>query len=393
MNRKPPLIVVSYYFAPNPLVGAKRFSFLTREFTRLGFDVHVITSPVRESPYGFEDPSLPLHGTVHRVRADFEPRVTPFEAEKARKKLGSRLETALFRRLLAPVGAEYFWARAATRKALEIAQSLPPGVIIATSPPPAALIAGARIARKLGWPLVLDYRDPWSAYEWPSRHRGALARWVATWIESRLVRRSAARVLNTPDMREWFEEAFDFARSDRNFVVPNGFDPVPPAAGPDPNGPLQIVHAGEIYGSRTLVPLMRAMQRLAASHPGRPIRLTNYGPLPPSEWQRIRSAGLDGFIEERPRVPLAELFPELQRAHVLLALVSDHMGYSTPYKVYDYMAAGRPILGLAPRDAALHELLAESGAGESADPRDIDAIEIALNRCLFEPPKRTCSKG
>ena len=29
-------------------------------------------------------------------------------------------------RLLAPVGLEYFWARAATRKALEVARKLPP---------------------------------------------------------------------------------------------------------------------------------------------------------------------------------------------------------------------------------------------------------------------------
>jgi glycosyltransferase involved in cell wall biosynthesis len=69
----------------------------------------------------------------------------------------------------------------------------------------------------------------------------------------------------------------------------------------------------------------------------------------------------------------------------LLAVVSEHMTYSTPYKVYDYMAAGRPILALAPQDAALHDLLEDSGAGASADPQDIAAIEAALERMLFGP--------
>jgi hypothetical protein len=114
--------------------------------------------------------------------------------------------------------------------------------------------------------------------------------------------------------------------------------------------------------------------------------LTNYGPLPPHEIRRIRDAQLDQYLEEHARVPFAELFAQLQRAHVLLAVVSEHMTYSTPYKVYDYMAAGRPILGLAPPDAALHDLLAESGAGESADPQDIDAIERALEKMMFGPP-------
>jgi hypothetical protein len=67
MSARPTLLIVSFHFAPSPLVGAKRFSFLAREFTRQGFDVHVVTNEIRESAYGREDKSLPLQGTVHRV--------------------------------------------------------------------------------------------------------------------------------------------------------------------------------------------------------------------------------------------------------------------------------------------------------------------------------------
>lgn len=388
MSSRPTLLVVSYHFAPSPLVGAKRFSFLTREFTRLGFDVHVITHEVRDSAHGRADNSLPLHGTVHRVAAGFEPVVMSHGPVRQPTQRGPwrKLQAAVFRRLLAPVGPEYFWSRAAVRKALDVARDLPPGIVIATSPPASSLLAGTAIARRLRWPLILDYRDPWSAYEWPEWHRGGIAQWLATRIEGRLVRRSAARVLNTPDMREWFEEIFPFAPRARNFVVRNGFDAVAAGDAPLDEGPLHIVHAGEVYGSRTLVPLLLAIQRLEARHPSRPIRVTTFGRLPAAEWQRIRSAGVEHLVEERARVPFASLFPELQRAHVLLAIVSEHMTYSTPYKVYDYMAAGRPILGLAPPGAALRELLTESGAGHGADAQDVDGIEQALERCLFDPP-------
>jgi hypothetical protein len=84
------------------------------------------------------------------------------------------------------------------------------------------------------------------------------------------------------------------------------------------------------------------------------------------------------------------LFGELQRAHLLLAVVGEHMLYSTPYKVYDYMAAARPILGIAPRGAALFELLSESGAGECVEAGDADGIERALGKWLLaaEIPSR-----
>ena len=376
---RPTLLIVSYHFAPSPMVGAKRFSFLTREFTRQGFDVHVVTNDTQVFAHGRADDSLPLHGTVHRVA---NPLTLPLKGPG----LWPRLVNAVCRRLLAPVGMEYFWIRAATRKALAVADKLPVGIVIATSPPHAAMLAGARIARRLRWPLMLDYRDPWSAYDWPQWHRGGLMLFLARRIEAGIVRRSAARVLNTPNMREWFEEFFPFVDPERNFVVPNGFDAVPRQAAPDDQGALRIVHAGEIYGSRSLLPLLRAMQNLHSRHPARPIRLTTYGPLPAAERQRIRDAGLEALIEEQPRIPFVELRTELQRAHVLLAVVSEHMTYSTPYKVYDYMAAGRPILALAPQDAALHELLAESGAGECVEPQDLAGIEQALERAMFAPP-------
>ena len=52
MTARLPLLIVSYHFAPSPLVGAKRFSFLTREFTRQCYDVHVITNEIRDSAHG-----------------------------------------------------------------------------------------------------------------------------------------------------------------------------------------------------------------------------------------------------------------------------------------------------------------------------------------------------
>jgi len=376
VSARPTLLIVSYHFAPSPLVGAKRFSFLTREFARLGYDVHIITNGIGDSPHGREDGSLPICGTVHRVDA-------PFEVPLRGNGLWRRFASAVLRRLLAPVGLEYFWARAATRRAVEVATKLPRGVVIATSPPHAALIAGARVARRLKWPLILDYRDPWSAYDWPTWHRGWVCQWFARRIESSLVRRSAARVLNTPSMRDWFEESFPHTSDGRNFVVPNGFDAVKSEHAPPATGPIEIVHAGEIYGSRSLVPLLHAVERLSRLHTQRPIHVTTYGAMPSIEWQRIRDAGLQQYIEERPRIPFARLFTELQRAHLLLAVVSEHMTYSVPYKIYDYLAAGRPILALAPREAALHELLFDSDAGLCVESTDIDGIVQALETTLF----------
>jgi glycosyltransferase involved in cell wall biosynthesis len=372
------LLIFSYHIAPSPAVGAKRFSFLAREFATLGYDVHVIANELDESPHGPPDASLPDTARVHRVCA-------PLDLPLRGRGFLSRKLNSLAHRVLAPLGVEYFWAGAAARKALDIARGLPPGVVIATSPPHAALIAGDRVARALGWPLIVDYRDPWSGYDWPAWRRGALTTSLARRAETPIVAASAARILNTPAMRAAFEKHFPHAASTRNFVIPNGFDSVPAGPSPPSDGPINVVHAGEIFTGRSLVPVLLAAKRLGAKLGGRPIRVTTYGALPAPEIARIREAGLTSLVDVRPRIPFQELFRELQAAHVLLAVVGDHMLYSTPYKVYDYMAAGRPILGLAPQGAALFGLLSESGAGVCVEPGDVDAIERTLEKMVASP--------
>jgi len=369
-----PVLIVSYWFAPSPAVGAKRFSFLAREFARQGYDVHVITHETRDWSDWKTDGSLPLAGQVHRC------------AERVKLPLvgGGPLKRAvnsLLRRLLAPFGWEILWAGAASRKALEVVRQhgLKDGVVIATSPAHAAVVAGGEIARQLGWPLILDYRDPWSAHDWPRWRRSALSQWFARRLERRYVRGSAARVLNTPAMRLAFERFFPRADRRRNYVIPNGFEAVSGDLPPAPaDGPIEIVHAGEIFKGRSLMPVLEAAAHLAMRFPQRPVRVTTFGGLPANEQQRIRAAGLEKYLEVRPRIPFKDLVAELRRAHLLLAIVGDHMVYSTPYKVYDYMAVGRPILGIAPPGAALFELLADSGAGTCLEVGDTAGIERAL---------------
>jgi glycosyltransferase involved in cell wall biosynthesis len=47
-------------------------------------------------------------------------------------------------------------------------------------------------------------------------------------------------------------------------------------------------------------------------------------------------------------------------------------------KVFEYLAAGRPILAAVPPDGAAAELIRETGAGVVAAPDDVDGIRSAL---------------
>jgi glycosyltransferase involved in cell wall biosynthesis len=189
-------------------------------------------------------------------------------------------------------------------------------------------------------------------------------------------------------MRTQFEARFPDAPREGHFVIPNGLpaaDLALASAQPSPTIQPTIVYAGAIYGDKALRPVLGALQELVSSEPRfANVRLAVYGEVPRDELALVRREGLGSLLELRPRVSREELWPVLYQAGVLLAIVGRQMSYSIPYKLYDYMAVGRPILALAPPGSALARLFSEAHIGAIADPADHAAIVRAL-RAQLDP--------
>ena len=59
---------------------------------------------------------------------------------------------------------------------------------------------------------------------------------------------------------------------------------------------------------------------------------------------------------------------------------------SVPSKLYNFMAAGRPILGLAHRDSEVFQILGDAGCGCCAPPDDPAAIAAEIRRMKEDAP-------
>ena len=97
------------------------------------------------------------------------------------------------------------------------------------------------------------------------------------------------------------------------------------------------------------------------------------------EWAAER--GLGDKLELIPYAP-RQASLELQRdSEALLLLIPDAGGRGKGVlsgKVFEYLAAERPILAAVPPDGAAAELIRETGAGVVAPPDDVEAIKAAL---------------
>jgi glycosyltransferase involved in cell wall biosynthesis len=67
-------------------------------------------------------------------------------------------------------------------------------------------------------------------------------------------------------------------------------------------------------------------------------------------------------------------------------------GVVVPSKLYSTLAAGRPILAVAPQESDVARIVCESGCGLAADPDDPAAVADAV-RTLRNDPARLVTMG
>jgi len=331
-----------------------------------------------------------------------------------------RMARSMYHGMLAPVGDEHFyWLWRAIPDALEIALHHQVEVITVSLSPWTSGLLGLILARVLGLPLVLDFRDYWTA--WPIKPRRPVRDRLDALAE-RLLLRSADRVICVHDAM-----ADDFARIDRRVacrcvVIPNGYDPAdfpsfgqaggisdvpfhalaasgarwePQAAAasgcaralssPRHRPVTTFVHTGMVWGDAAR-PLLDALTRLHSEGIDAKLRVRFVGGLPSSNLRFIRDSGLEPLVTVEPRMPHRVALARMKEADVLLLLITRHEGGRKwyPGKLFEYLAAGKPVLAIAPAGIATH-LIEEAGVGTSLDPADATRLVEMLRWIADEP--------
>ncbi len=227
--------------------------------------------------------------------------------------------------------------------------------VVVVSVPPFSLLGIAAIALDPPLPLVVDYRDPWSARLTPP----TLARVTRT-IEQRAVRRVSAVVYaGGPAFGDLLVRLL---RLSPNHVisVPNGFDTADigglsgAQVRPERNGePLRLVMNGYWYGRNGPGILTDALQQVGPAV----AQLTVIGGVSaPVEAQLTQATG-------HPLVVVAsgsrrKLYQRLERADAAVVTLDHTSAVESriPAKIYDYLATGVPVIALCPSSAALLQI-------------------------------------
>ena len=237
------------------------------------------------------------------------------------------------------------------------------------------------LARLKGVPFLLEVRDLWPAFAVSVgvlKNRFLIR--LSEWLERFLYRHADQVMVNSPGFISHVQRCG--AKNVR--LIPNGADPGmfdPQAEGRDfrkqheLNDAFILLYAGAHGMSNDLDVVLDAAELLRAD-PDIQIVLLGSG----KEKQRLITEAEDRGLENThflPPVPKNEMRDALAAADACLAILKPIELYKTTYpnKVFDYMAAGRPVILAI--DGVIRQVVEGAQAGLAVPPGDPQALAQA----------------
>jgi glycosyltransferase involved in cell wall biosynthesis len=260
-----------------------------------------------------------------------------------------------------------------------------------TSPPLLQVASAWALARLRRAPLVFEVRDLWPAFAIAAGVlRSGVLIALSEWLEKFLYRRADHLIVNSPGFiphlrRQGVPES-------KISLVPNGVDPGMFNAAADGStfraahglqGRFIVLYAGAHGLSNDLGVVLGAADILRRE--GRIVFVfVGDGKEKPRLMQQAAEMGLEN-VQFLPPVA-KEAMPEvLAGADCGLAILKPLRLYATTYpnKVFDYMAAGRPVLLAI--DGVIRQVIEEEQAGVVVAPGDAAALAEGVRRLAADP--------
>jgi glycosyltransferase involved in cell wall biosynthesis len=370
------VLLVTLYFPPAGGGGVQRPLKFATHLPELGIETHVLAPDDPKWVHRDDELAPPSLAWVHRARYLGPKGRKPAEELHGTRGLErvTRQARLAGRRLLVP-DENVPWNLTAIPAAIRIARREGIDVVLTTSPPSSVHLIGAAVKRATGIPWVADLRDSIVAH--PHRRADRLAVRAKEQGEhavAKLVTRSADAIVCVSEaiadeMRE---------RDPRGRVVhiSNGSDFDDFAGLEYHRGDrFRITHTGSFFGRRDPRPFLTALARVDD------VVARFVGDFRSADREWAEALELGDRLQLVPYAPRRHAL-ELQRdSEALLLLIPDAGGRGRGVlsgKVFEYLAAERPILAVVPPDGAAADLLRETGAGIVVAPDDVDGIAREL---------------
>lgn len=265
------------------------------------------------------------------------------------------------------------WNRFALRLAMEIIKSSKIDAVITTSPPHSTQLIGLRLKRKLDINWIADLRDPWTdIYYAGMMYQMAPAKKINRSLELKVLE-SADRILATCNStRDLFRSKISKNKqADNILTITNGFDEED-FTGLEKITPdrFSITYLGTFANNYNIDVLLRALKDYTTRETKK-VTLCFIGKTDEHiagylKKQQFLSLEIKPYLEHKKALGY------LARSSALLIVIPSKIKAEEmiPGKLFEYIASGRPIIAIGPKDGDVAEILRITNAGRTFEKED-----------------------
>jgi glycosyltransferase involved in cell wall biosynthesis len=371
MSNIPRVLLISYHFPPRPSIGSLRTGGLVKYLPQFGWD-SIVLAP--QLPAGARPPVRLIETDYRDVLADVKARLGMSRSRGLHDQLGLSFSTvpgspSWHTRVIDWIASMITfpddtkgWIPFAKSAIDELARTEKIDLIITSSPPITTNLLGAHAKKVLKCPWIADLRDLWAGPPSPLTRNAFLHKR----LELKTLGQADALVSVSDAWADFLRERY---RSKPVSCIVTGFD----AEDQDDSiaqltRHFSITYAGNLYaGRRDPTLLFQVLQDLFQHGLMSPefVRVRFYGSKDSWLLALIERYGLQGVVEVNGAIPRNEVLQRQTESQILLLLA---MNVATdagcyPGKLFEYLAARRPIMAIGGLKGATSELLTKTGAG------------------------------
>ncbi|MEE9364984.1 MAG: glycosyltransferase family 4 protein [Cellulophaga sp.] len=385
------ILIITYYWPPAGGPGVQRWLKFVKYLR--DFNIEPIVYIPENPHYPLEDQSftadIPKGITIYK-KAFFEPyKIASLFSKNKTKRISSGVihgenqsfleKTMLWIRgnLFIPDARKY-WINTSIRYLTDIITKEGIDTIITTGPPHSVHLIGHGLKEKMKVRWLADFRDPWTSIGYHKKLKLTKASQKKhKYLEHLVLSNSDKIIVTSATTKQEFSEITNTPI----VVITNGFD-TRTIKNIVLDEAFTISHIGSLLTGRNPENLWKALSELTQENEAfkKSLTLQFIGVLSDDVLETIRSYGLESNLNIIGYVSHEKAIVYQQKSQVLLLaeIDSEETKGIIPGKLFEYMAAKRPILSIGPKEWEVSGIVKATNSGKAFTYTDFSNLKSVL---------------
>ena len=396
------VLIIVYYWPPSGGAGVQRWLKFVKYLPQFDWQPTVITTSNGDYPAIDESLLKEVPEDIKVIRTKTPTFGKWFSKAGEQSAPYGSLETSeedsFFRRFaiwcrlnLTVPDARVVWNKYALQAAFEEMRKFKYDLIITSGPPHSTHLIGRKLKNIFNVKWLVDFRDPWTKIDYLEKvNRFALTKKIDEKLERKIINQCDRIISINKSILKGLKAI------NKGIIIPNGFDPADfTEIEKKKTKTFQINYFGNIIAERDPSIVLKAVNQIYSQFPD--IQINIWGNVSDEVKADLISLDENKFVKFHNYIPHDEMMQRMVNSSLLLLLINNvpnNLGILTG-KIYEYLGAKVPVLGVGPIEGEAAKILNETRSGKMCDYSDQKAISefISWQYSIWKKDEKPTASG